>query len=96
LADGWISDLQTSDEIASCIEKIRSYRKQYGRDHLPFGVMATPSDAFTVDQYRKLEARGVTHILTQPWPFYHRDTQELDKKIDGIKRYADDVICHFD
>lgn len=96
LADGWISDLQTSDEIAGCIEKIRRYRKEYGRDHLPFGVMATPSDAFTVDQYRKLEARGVTHILTQPWPFYHGDTQDLDKKIDGIKRYADDVIRHFD
>jgi len=96
LGDGWISDLQTSDEIASCIERIREYRKQYGRDHLPFGVMATPSDAFTVDQYRKLETRGVTHILTQPWPFYHGDTQDLDKKIDGIKRYADDVIRNFD
>jgi hypothetical protein len=27
-----------------------------------------------------------------PWAFYHGLTEDLDKKIDGIKRFADDVI----
>lgn len=93
LGDGWVTDLQTSDEIIACIEKVKQFRKEYGRDHLPFSVMATPSDAFTVEGYKKLEDAGVTHILTMPWPFYHGETDDIDKKIDGVKRYADDIIA---
>jgi probable F420-dependent oxidoreductase len=92
LADGWVTDLQTSDEIIECIKYIHQLRRDYGRDPLPFDVMATPSDAFTVDAYQKLAEAGVTHILTQPWPFYHGDTDEIDKKIDAVKRYSDDII----
>ena len=94
LGDGWVTDLQTTDEIIACIDKVRGYRKEYGRDHLPFSVMATPSDAFTVEGYRRLEEHGVTHILTMPWPFYHGETEDIDKKIDGVRRYADDIIAN--
>jgi probable F420-dependent oxidoreductase len=92
IGDGWVTDLQTSKDILASIAKIQQYRREYGREDRPFSVMATPSDAFTPDAYRRLEDGGVSHILTQPWPFYHGDTQDLDKKIDGIKRYADDYI----
>lgn len=94
IGDGWVSDLQTSAEIIECIDYIKSLRQEYGRDG-EFSVMATPSDAFDVGSYKKLEEQGVTHILTQPWPFYHGDTQDLSKKIDGIRRYAEDIISHF-
>ena len=93
LGDGWITDLQTSDEIIECVAEIREYRKEYGRDHLPFSVMATPSDAFEPNGYQRLEDAGVTHILTMPWPMYHGETDDLDKKIDGVRRFADDVIA---
>lgn len=93
IADGWVSDLQSSVEILSCVQRIQQYRKEYGRENIPFSVMATPSDAFTIDGYKRLEDGGVSHILTQPWPFYYGDTQDLAKKIDGIKRYADDYIA---
>lgn len=92
LADGWVSDLQTSEDIIASIAQIKEWRKEYGRDHLPFEVMATPNDAWEPDGYKRLEDAGVTHILTMPWPFYHGDTDELDKKIDAVKRYADDII----
>ncbi len=93
LGDGWVTDLQTSDEIIECIERIRAWRREYGRDHLPFDIMATPADAYDIAGYRRLEDAGVTHILTMPWPFYHGDTNDLEKKIDGVKRYADDIIA---
>jgi probable F420-dependent oxidoreductase len=93
VGDGWVSDLQTSDDILASIAKIQVYRKEYGRENLPFSVMATPSDAFTPDAYKRLEEGGVSHILTQPWAFYYGDTQDVAKKIDGVKRYADDYIA---
>lgn len=92
LAEGWISDLQTSEEIIACIKKIAYYRKQYGREHLPFEVMATPNDAFTIDGYRYLEDHGVTHILTMPWPFYFGDTDKIDEKIASVQRFSADII----
>ena len=89
--DGWLSDLQTSAEIIECIDKVRAYRKDLGRSDT-FDVMASASDAHGVAGYQQLGDAGVNHILTMPWAFYHGLTEDLDKKIDGIKRFADDVI----
>ena len=91
--DGWLSDLQTSAEITACIERVRAYRAEQGRGDAPFDVMASASDAFTPDGYRRLEDAGVTHVLTLPWVFTHGDTQDLEKKKDGMRRFADDVIA---
>jgi len=91
--DGWLSDLQTTDEIAACIETVRRHRAELGREQEPFDVMASASDAFTLDGYRRLEEAGVTHVLTLPWIFSHGDTRVLQEKQDGMRRFADEVIA---
>lgn len=96
LADGWVSDLQTSAEIIDSIASIRQWRQEYGREGDNFEVMATPSDAWNEEGYRRLEDAGVTHIMTMPWPFYHGDSDTLEHKKDAIQRFADDVIARFD
>ena len=90
--DGWLSDLQSSAEIGTCIDKVRRYRAELGRSE-PFDVMASASDAFTLDGYRRLAEIGVTHVLTLPWIFSHGDTKVLRDKKDGMRRFADDVIA---
>ncbi len=91
VADGWVTDLQTSDEIIECIARIGRWREEYGRDG-EFSIMATPSDAWDIDGYRRLEDAGVTHILTMPWAFYHGETEDLELKQDGIRRFAEDIV----
>lgn len=91
LADGWVTDLQTSEEISTSIQRIMQWREEYGREG-DFSVMATPSDAWDIDGYKRLEDAGVTHILTMPWAFYHGETEVLDEKLDGIRRFAEDII----
>lgn len=93
LADGWVTDLQPSAEIIDSIDLIRQWRRDCGREHEPFEVMATPNDAWDADGYKRLEDAGVTHILTMPWAFYHGATEDVKLKIDGVKRYADEVIA---
>ncbi|MFT5482348.1 MAG: putative F420-dependent oxidoreductase [Halieaceae bacterium] len=90
LGDGWLTDLQSSEDIVKSIDKINQYRVEYGRDHLPFDVMATPVDAWTASAFSKLEEKGVTHIMTLPWLFYHGETNDVELKKDGIKRYAEE------
>jgi probable F420-dependent oxidoreductase len=90
--DGWLSDLQTTQEIIDCVDKVREYRRALGKSET-FDVMASASDAAGIDGYKKLGDGGVNHILTMPWVFYHGMTDDLDKKVDGTKRFADDVIA---
>ena len=92
VGNGWLSDLQPSDEIIESVKVINVLRKEYGRDHLPFDVMASPNDAWEINGYKKLEDNGITHLLTMPWAFYHGENATLEQKKDGIKRFAEDVI----
>ncbi|MBW2267475.1 MAG: TIGR03619 family F420-dependent LLM class oxidoreductase [Deltaproteobacteria bacterium] len=89
--DGWLSDLQTTAEILECVETVRAHRERLGRSE-SFDVMASASDAGNVEGYQRLGDGGVNHILTMPWAFYHGLTDDLEKKIDGIQRFGDDVI----
>jgi probable F420-dependent oxidoreductase len=90
--DGWLSDLQTTEHIAECIDKVRRFRGEQGRPGEPFDVMASASDAFDLDGYRRLEELGVTHIMTMPWMFYGGPTDDLQQKLDGIRHFGDDII----
>ncbi len=94
-ADGWLTDLQPSDEILQSVSQINVYREEYGRAHLPFDVMASASDAWELGGYRRLHEGGVTHLLTMPWVFYHGESPTLEQKIEGIQRFAEDVIARF-
>ncbi|MAG30952.1 MAG: LLM class F420-dependent oxidoreductase [Deltaproteobacteria bacterium] len=89
--DGWLTDLQTSADIVESIGRIRGYRKELGRSE-DCAVLASANDAGDVDAYRRLGDGGVTHILTMPWALYHGITDDIDQKVDGIRRYAEDVI----
>jgi probable F420-dependent oxidoreductase len=93
--DGWISDLQPAHDIIESTQKIRKRRAESGRRET-FDVMASASDVHDVDGYRRLEDAGVTHILTMPWAFYHGLTEDLTKKCDGIRRFADEVFSQLD
>ena len=91
--DGWLSDLQSTSEIEVCIDKVRRYRAEQGRAGEFFDVMASASDAFTLEGYRRLAKIGVTHVLTLPWIFTHGDTKVLREKKEGMRRFAEDVIA---
>ena len=91
--DGWVSDLHTVEELREIRAKLDGYRKEYGRDHLPFSVFGSARDAWDMDGYRRLADAGVTHLITMPWYFYAGAEADLAGKVDGIKRFADDVIA---
>ena len=92
LGDGWISDIHTTQELREIVAKIRAYRDEYGRADTPLEIVAACSDAFDADGFRRLEEVGVTHVQTMPWLMYGGSTDSLDDKVDGIRRFASDVI----
>jgi probable F420-dependent oxidoreductase len=91
--DGWISDLHTIEELAEFRRKLDGYRKELGREDEPFAVYGSARDAWDLDGYRRLADAGVTHLITMPWYFYAGADADLAGKVDGIRRFADDVIA---
>jgi hypothetical protein len=87
-----VSDLHTTLELAAICAQLEEYRKEYGRDHLPFSVFGSARDAWDIDGYRRVHEAGVTHLITMPWYFYDGAEATIDGKVDGIKRFAEDVI----
>lgn len=93
--DGWVSDLHTIEELAAIRAQIERYREEYDRTHVPFSVFGSAKDAWDLDGYRRVHEAGVTHLVTMPWYFYAGADADLTGKVDGIKRFADDVIARW-
>jgi probable F420-dependent oxidoreductase len=93
--DGWISDMASTAELGDYRKKIDAYREEYGRAEEPFAMVGSASDAVDVDGYRRVADVGVTDLLTMPWFFYSGFTDDLQLKIDGTYRFAEDVLAHF-
>ena len=91
--DGWVSDLHTLDELREIVGKLHQYREECGRGGDPLQVIGACVDVADVDGYRRLEDVGVTHLQTHPWVFYGGAIESLDDKVEGIRRFADDVIA---
>lgn len=88
--DGWISDLISTDEAASFRATIDRYREDLGRTG-DFSMIVSLNDAVTLDQFRRAEDVGVTDLLTMPWAYHGGFDQDLQGKIDGMKRFWDEV-----
>ena len=68
-----------------------------GGDRSPRGyeVQVMSVDAYTADGVRRLEEQGVTDVIIGfRWPYVTGpDTEPLARKIDSLRRFADDVIA---
>ncbi len=91
--DGWVSDLHTIEELADIRRRIDAFRADYGRSDEPFSMYGSAKDAWDLDGYRRVHEAGVTHLITMPWYFYAGADADLAGKVDGIRRFADDVIA---
>ena len=92
LGDGWISDMHSTQEMREIATRLHALRREAGRADEPFDIVGACIDATDVDGYRRVADAGVTTLQTMPWLFYSGLTDDLQKKLDGIRRFADDVF----
>jgi probable F420-dependent oxidoreductase len=91
--DGWVSDIHTTAELREIAATLRRFRAEAGLAERPFAIFAACADAFDADGIRRLGELGVTHYATAPWLFYGGSWDSLPDKVDGLRRFADDVIA---
>ncbi len=94
--DGWIGDICSTDDAIGYATRLRELRAEISTPSFPAGeratVIAALSDALVPEDFARAEAGGVTDVMTQPWMYYYGRKASLDQKLDGMERFAADVL----
>jgi len=89
--DGWVGDLYSIDEATALAAKLAEARRAIGAEG-DFSVITALNDAFLPEHFARAEAGGVTDCWTMPWAYYHGLEASLDQKVDGMERFAKDIL----
>lgn len=89
--DGWIGDLIKTEHAIEAVGKLRQLRAEKGLTMQDFTILTPLTDAFTSADYRRAEEAGITGIITMPWMFYAGPDATLAEKIDGLRRFREDL-----
>ena len=108
LGDGWMHGGGDPADLPRLLARLAEFRRQAGaerpfqqggsegdRSPREFEVHVISLDAYTVDGVCRLEEQGVTDVIIGfRWPYVTGpDTEPLSRKLDSLRRFADDVIA---
>jgi probable F420-dependent oxidoreductase len=94
--DGWMHGGGDPADLPRLLARLAQFRREAPADPgRPFQVHVISLDAYTVDGVRRLEEQGVTDVIIGfRWPYATGpDTEPLARKVDSLRRFADDVIA---
>ena len=89
--DGWIGDLISTDHAIEAVGRVRELRADAGLTMDDFTVITPLTDAFTPAHYQRAADAGITGIITMPWMFYSGPDATLADKVDGMRRFREDM-----
>jgi len=94
LGDGWMHGGGDPADLPRLLTRLAELRRSEGGKR-PFDIYVISMDAYTVDGVRRLEELGVTDVIVGfRWPYeVGPDTEPLSRKLDHLRRFADDVIA---
>jgi alkanesulfonate monooxygenase SsuD/methylene tetrahydromethanopterin reductase-like flavin-dependent oxidoreductase (luciferase family) len=93
--DGWLHGGGDPADLPGLLERLAELRREHGTEDKPFEVHVISLSAYSPDGVRQLEELGVTDVIVGfRWPYVHeQDTEDLQTKIDNLRRFSDDVIA---
>lgn len=89
--DGWVGDMYRTDEAIGWAGRLAEVRAEAGADG-NFAVIVALTDAFLPEHFARAEAGGVIDCMTTPWLYFSSSDACLEEKLDGMARFATDVI----
>jgi probable F420-dependent oxidoreductase len=93
LGDGWIGAGNAPDEVPAVMQKLKAFRREAGRDHLPFETIVALTSPPDIELFRRLEDEGVTTFVNWPFVFTLGPGSSIDAKRRALEQYANDVIA---
>jgi probable F420-dependent oxidoreductase len=94
--EGWVGDIYTLADAtrhASRLLELRADADVAGeKAGEPFEVITALSDAFLPEHFAAAVEAGITETWTMPWAYYSGLDATLEQKLDGMARFADEVM----
>jgi len=93
--DGWLHGGGKPADLPRLLDRLAELRREHGTDGRSFETIVISADAYSPEGIAVLADRGVTEVIVGfRWPYrVGPDTEELQPKLDSLRRYADDVIA---
>jgi probable F420-dependent oxidoreductase len=95
--DGWMHGGGDPADLPRLLARLAGFRRETPAPPSPrdYQVHVISTDAYTSDGVRRLEEQGVTDVIIGfRWPYATGpDTEPLGRKLDSLRRFADDVIA---
>jgi probable F420-dependent oxidoreductase len=88
---GWVGDLYTIEEAGRHAARLAEIREEIGATG-DFSVITALTDAFLPEHFARAEELGVTDVWTMPWAYYFGTECSLEQRLEGLERFAADVI----
>lgn len=94
LGDGWMSANTSFAHLQKMVGTLQQLRREYG-SHLrdDFRIYGNDMKATSVDDFHRLAELGITDACVTPWAYEAGD--DLQAKLDALRRFADTVIARF-
>jgi probable F420-dependent oxidoreductase len=94
IGDGWIHAGGDAKTLKGYIDKLNTFRQEYGTENKPFEIHAITADAFSVDGVKRLEDVGVTECIVGFRDAYkgQPDDKSIEEKIGMLRWFADTII----
>ena len=92
--DGWMHAGGDGEELDRLLTRLAQIRKEEGDTRDDFEVHVISYDAYDVDGIKRLEDKGVTDCIVGfrvPY-IMGPDTEPLEKKVEALQRYGDQII----
>ena len=94
IGDGYIGTENadcTLDDLPALLKRLKTYLADAGRADAPFEFKYVPGTV-GVDMLRRLADLGVTDAVVWPWLYFPGDPNDLDHKIQSIRRFRDEIV----
>lgn len=93
--DGWVGDVASTDDAIATATELDRLRAELGAAPPAggrFEVLAALNDAFLPEHFERAAEGGVTECMVMPWLYYSGFSATLEQKIEGLERFAADVL----
>jgi probable F420-dependent oxidoreductase len=94
IGDGWMGVYYGLDELLAIVERLQAFRREYGTAERPFEIQASVVDQLpTPEVCARLEAAGVTAIVTSAWMMEGLKFASLDDNVRALERFGERYIA---
>jgi probable F420-dependent oxidoreductase len=90
LCDGWVGYAYRWDDAVQYAERLKAFRREYGREHEPFGILLALLEPPTRDLFKRAEEVGITAVMCSPWGL---EDFQAKRFREPIERFAETVIA---